>query len=142
MNSSSAASDYLAEILTAFDCQTGTIHFGPDENELLHLAAQHGIPDFLLEKISTIPLGKGIAGAAAATRKPVEHCNLQENLGAVAQPAARETGVAGSLAVPIFSLDGSQVIGTLGIGKHVPYAFSHTEKQSLAEWAQRIAEIV
>ena len=87
----------------------------------------------MLEKISRIPFGKGIAGVAAATREPVELCNLQQDLGGVAKEDARKTGVAGSLAVPVFSEDGATVIGTLGVGKVVPYDFSDVEKARLAE---------
>ncbi len=128
----------LATILENFACQTGTIHQSTD-GEILTLVAQIGVPESLIEKISVIPFGKGIAGAAAASRKPVELCNLQEDLGGVAKPDARQTGVAGSLAVPIFSSNDEQVIGTLGIGKFIPYDFSEAEKQQLADHAAEIS---
>jgi putative methionine-R-sulfoxide reductase with GAF domain len=89
--------------------------------------------------ISRIPFGKGIAGAAAASREPVELCNLQKDLGGVAKEGARETKVAGSLAIPIFSLEGGEVIGTLGIGKYVPHDFSDEEKERLAAFAREVA---
>ena len=119
-----------------FSCQTGTIHRA--EGELLHVVAHAGVPDFLLEKISVIPFGKGIAGAAAQTREPVELCNLQQDLGGVAKESARKTGVAGSIAVPVFS-DAGDVIGTLGIGKVTPYEFSEEEKHKLSEIAAGLA---
>jgi len=130
----------LQEILQEFSCQTGTLHRTIDnDTENLTLVQQIGVPEFLLEKISHIPFGKGIAGAAAATKAPVELCNLQEDLGAVAKPDARKTGVAGSLAVPIFASHEDRVIGTLGIGKFIPYEFSEEEKLTLAAHAVRIA---
>lgn len=98
---------------------------------MLYLVSQIGVPDFLLEKISMIPFGKGIAGVAASTCEPVELCNLQEDLGGVAKEGARATGVSGSLAVPIFGEDGKTVIGTVGVGKVVPYEFSGAEKERL-----------
>jgi len=103
------------------------------------MVEQIGIPESLLEKIALIPFGKGIAGVAAATRKPVELCNLQQDLGGVAMPAARQAGVSGSLAVPVLSLDGERVLGTLGIGKSEPYAFSAEEQAMLAEVAMEAA---
>ncbi len=121
----------LKEAMDEFGCQTGTLHRA--EGEWLLLVAYAGVPEFLLDKISKIPFGKGIAGAAAATREPVELCNLQQDLGGVAKEDARKTGVAGSLAVPVFSEDGKTVMGTLGVGKVVPYDFSETEKARLAE---------
>lgn len=127
----SEADAKLKEAMDEFGCQTGTLHRA--EGEWLHLVAYAGVPEFLLDKISKIPFGKGIAGAAAATREPVELCNLQQDLGGVAKEDARKTGVSGSLAVPVFSEDGATVVGTLGVGKVVPYDFSDREKARLAE---------
>ena len=81
-----------------------------------------------------------IAGAAAATREPVELCNLQQDLGGVARPDARQTKVSGSLAVPIFSTDGSAVLGVLGIGMQDPHDFSDEEIQRLAHFAKILCE--
>jgi L-methionine (R)-S-oxide reductase len=128
----------LSSILGTFDCQTGSIHQADDGGRLLTLVCQIGIPESLLDKISSIPFGKGIAGAAAASREPVELCNLQQDLGGVAKPDARKTGVSGSLAVPIFAKESGEVIGTLGIGKYAPYEFSTAEKQLLAKHAAHI----
>lgn len=133
--------EYLGEILAEFRCQTGTIHQTMPGGQTLTLLCQIGVPDFLLAKISLIPFGKGIAGAAAATREPVELCNLQQDLGGVAKPDARKTGVSGSLAVPVFSNTSGQVIGTLGVGMSDPYEFTLAEKQRLAEIARGIAVI-
>jgi putative methionine-R-sulfoxide reductase with GAF domain len=125
-----ASEEKLRTAMAEFGCQTGTLHRA--EGEWLHLVAMAGVPDFLLDKISLIPFGKGIAGVAASTREPVELCNLQQDLGGVAKEDARKTGVSGSLAVPILSDDGV-VLGTLGVGKVTPYEFSDAEKTRLAE---------
>lgn len=130
----------LAAILEEFGCQTGTLHRSGD-GKTLDLVCQIGVPDSLLDKISHIPFGKGIAGAAAETRQPVELCNLQQDLGGVAKPDARQTGVSGSLAVPVFSAENSAVIGTLGIGKYASYEFTEDEKQRIAAHAARIAAL-
>ncbi|MEP2776351.1 MAG: GAF domain-containing protein [Luteolibacter sp.] len=129
----------LEDVIAEFSCQTGTLHRA--EGGMLHLVAQVGVPDFLLEKVSLIPFGKGIAGAAAETREPVELCNLQQDLGGVAKEDARKTGVSGSIAVPVFS-ETSEVIGTLGIGKVEPYEFSEEEKERLGEIALQFAEMM
>jgi len=130
----------LAAILEEFGCQTGTLHRSTD-GKTLDLVCQIGVPDNLLDKISLIPFGKGIAGAAAASGKPVELCNLQQDLGGVAKPDARQTGVSGSVAVPVFSAENGAVIGTLGIGKYAPYEFTGDEKQRLAGHTARIATL-
>ncbi len=129
----------LSSILQEFSCQTGTLHRTLADGQQLELLCQIGVPEVLMDKISLIPFGKGIAGAAAQTRKPVELCNLQQDLGGVAKPDARKTKVSGSLAVPIFHPENGQVIGTLGIGMIDPHDFTPDEKQRLAKHAARIA---
>jgi len=119
----------LQETMLEFGCQTGTLHRA--EGQLLFLVCQLGVPEMLIDKIAKIPFGKGIAGVAAESKDAVELCNLQQDLGGVAKEDARKTGVSGSLAVPILSADGDIVLGTLGIGKHVPYVFSDDEKARL-----------
>lgn len=131
----------LAGILAEFGCQTGTIHRTMPDGRTLTLVHQIGVPDFLLEKISVIPFGKGIAGAAAERREPVELCNLQQDLGGVAKPDARKTGVSGSLAVPVISATSDQVIGTLGIGMTRPHDFPPEEQRRLEAFAREISSI-
>ncbi len=142
MTDSATAKTQLLMILERFGCQTGTLHRTDEGGMLLELVAQVGVPESLLDKISSIPFGKGIAGAAAERQEPVELCNLQQDLGGVAQVSARQTGVAGSIAVPIFSNDVSgSVIGTLGIGKLVPYEFTAEEKLQLANHAKELSQL-
>ncbi len=131
----------LAEILESFGCQTGTLHQAVRGGRGLTLVCQIGVPDSLMDKISTIPFGKGIAGAAAERGEAVELCNLQQDLGGVAKPDAQKTGISGSLAVPIFASGSGQVIGTLGIGKYAPYEFTTAEKQRLAGHAAEIGRL-
>lgn len=131
--------ELLDGILGSFGCQTGTIHQTAEDGQTLALVCQTGVPDSLLDRISLIPFGKGIAGAAAAREEAVELCNLQQDLGGVAKPDARQTGVSGSIAVPVFSPIDGTVTGTLGIGKFAPYQFTDAEKRRLEEFAKEIA---
>jgi L-methionine (R)-S-oxide reductase len=141
MSNDSDMKPMLAGILAEHDCQTGTLHRASAGGDFLDLVCQIGVPDGLLDKISRIPMGKGIAGAAAEKREPVTLCNLQQDLGGVAKPDARQTGVSGSLAVPVFSSDRSRVLGTLGIGKFVPHDFADDEVRRLEARAETIARI-
>lgn len=124
----------LGQVLRNFECVTGTLHRTDAVTGLLGLIAHHGIPPhvlpMMLPKIDNIPFGKGIAGCAAQSKDAVQLCNLQEDLGGVAKPAARKTNVQGALAVPIVSVDG-KVLGVLGIGKMQPYEFNATEVAEL-----------
>lgn len=126
--------------MAQFGCQTGTVHRTAEGGTTLLLIAWIGVPDTLLEKIRSIPFGKGIAGAAAAERRGVQLCNLQQDLGGVAKPRARETGVRGSLAVPIMDEKNNRVLGVIGIGKHEAHDFSEEETSALSQAAEGIFE--
>ncbi len=129
--------EVLSAVIANFECTTGTIHFLDRETQLLKLQAAQGIPDFLLPKVSEIPIGKGMAGIAAERRKPVEMCNLQTDSSGVARPAAKETKVAGSIAVPML-LHG-KLYGTLGVAKPEPYDFTKDETRNLLEIGEEIS---
>jgi putative methionine-R-sulfoxide reductase with GAF domain len=130
--------ELLESIISTFDCTTGTIHTLDKETNLLMLKAQKGIPDFLLPKMSIIPIGKGMAGIAAERRQPVEMCNLQTDASRVARPAAKETKVEGSIAAPMM-LEG-ELFGTLGIAKPVPYDFTKDESEALLKIGEEISK--
>ncbi len=127
----------LSDCIAYFDCTTGTLHFLDADTDLLKLQSQIGIPSFLLPKISEIPIGKGMAGIAAERREPVEMCNLQTDTSGVARPAAKETKVEGSIAVPMILDD--VLYGTLGIAKPVPYEFTEDERRELMAISVEIA---
>ena len=127
----------LEEIITAFNCSTGTLHFLNKETNLLQVQAHKGIPDFLIPKLSTIPIGKGMAGIAAERREPVEMCNLQTDDSGVARPAAKETKVEGSIAVPMM-LEG-KLYGVFGIAKPVPYEFTEEDITELNKIGQAMS---
>ncbi len=129
--------ELLKEIILTFGCSTGTIHVLNKDTDLLVLKAKIGIPDFLLSKMSEIPIGKGMAGIAAERKEPVEMCNLQTDESGVAQPAAKETKVEGSIAAPMLLED--ELYGVLGIAKPVPYDFTEEEKDILLKIGEEIS---
>lgn len=131
-------SEFLDQTIASFGCVTGTLHRLDPADGHLKLVAHRGIPDALMPVIQSIPVGKGIAGAAAQRKEPVELCNLQTDASGVAKPGAKQTQVQGSLAVPVLDV-GGRLCGTLGIGKLTPYEFSSDEKQRLTSTAQAIA---
>ena len=124
----------LDAVLSHFLSETGTIHrltAEPPQLPLLHLAAQKGLPPQLLDIVSTIPVGKGIAGQVVAQGCPVTMCNLQTDTSGVAKPGARQTGVGGALCVPIRRA--GQIVGTLGIGTRREYEYTPAETTLLEE---------
>jgi L-methionine (R)-S-oxide reductase len=135
-NGKASWQETLERVIAEFGCQTGTLHrFDPSDRHL-KLLAHKGIPEVLMPVIQSIPIGKGIAGAAAQTLQPVEMCNLQTDTSGIAKPDAKKTQVQGSLAVPV--LVAGELRGTLGIGKMTPYEFTEEEKRRLLDEAARI----
>jgi L-methionine (R)-S-oxide reductase len=121
----------LCEALKHFRSETGTIHVLDSEKQLLHLAAQVGLPPQIFEIVKTIPVGKGIAGQVVAQNKPVTICNLQTDSSGVARFGAKQTGVGGALCVPL--RHGEKTVGTIGIGTIRQHEYTPDETRELEE---------
>jgi signal transduction protein with GAF and PtsI domain len=128
----------LDETVRSFDCQAGTVHWLDPQSGMLKLAAHRNIPPPIVEIVGTVPIGKGIAGLAAERREPVSLCNLQTDTSGQARPAAKTTGMEGSLAVPI--LVGGELRGVLGIAKATAHDWSDDEKDVVLGIAAKLGE--
>ena len=135
--SSGDASTVLAATIRHFGCQAGTVHVMRDG--VLRLAAHQGIPAPIVQIIETVPVGKGIAGLAAERREPITLCNLQTDSSGQARPAAKTTGMEGSIAVPM--LAAGELRGVLGIAKATAHDWTETETALLLATAARLASI-
>lgn len=105
---------------------------------LLHLAAHANIPPHIVLIVDKVPVGKGIAGLAAERREPISLCNLQTDTSGAARPNAKQTGMEGSVAVPMMVND--EVRGVLGVAKATAYDWSDSEKSSLLEIASALGD--
>ena len=130
----------LDDLLARFECQVGTIHRLNAASGLLHLVAQRGVPEAILDRVRVIPVGKGMAGLAAERREAVQVCNLQTDTSGQAKPGARQTGMEGSIAAPML-VDGV-VRGTLGVAKPVVYEFTDDEKRLLMTIGAAIGRVI
>jgi putative methionine-R-sulfoxide reductase with GAF domain len=130
--------EWLSETLDVFACSTGTLHVLEPSSNILLLKAYTGIPDFLLPKMTEIPVGKGMAGIAAERREAVQVCNLQTDASGVVRPGAKDTKVEGAITVPL--LKKGELYGTLGIAKKEPYEFTDEETNDLMAIAETMAE--
>ncbi len=125
----------LRATLAHFGCAAGTVHVLKDG--ALSLAAHVNIPPPVVAIVQLVPIGKGIAGLAAERREPISLCNLQTDTSGQARPAAKTTGMEGSIAVPM--LDGENLRGVLGIAKAEAHDWSDAEKGELLAIAARLA---
>ena len=80
--------EVLELTLGHFDCVTGTIHGLDPKSGLLVLLTHRGIPEVIMDKVSRIPVGKGMAGLAAQRNEAVQVCNLQTDTSGQAKPGA------------------------------------------------------
>ena len=127
----------LEAILGRFAADTGTIHLLDDG--VLILKAHVGIPPEVVRIVATVPIGKGMAGLAAARNEPVSTCNIQVDRGGDVRPGAKQTGVGGAIVVPIRDADGG-LVGTLGIGVHRQHEYTAAEIARLLEEASLLAK--
>ena len=127
----------LVAVMEHFGCQIGTVHgMGVDGN--LTLITHKNLPPPIVQIIQTVPLGKGIAGLAAQRREPVSLCNLQTDTSGQARPAAKTTGMEGSIAVPM--LVNGELRGVFGIAKTQAHEWTDAEKARLLHIATLVAE--
>lgn len=128
----------LDHLLQHFQCPVGTVHLLDPGTGMLKLSAQRGLPPPVLDKVTIIPIGKGMAGIAAERQEPVQVCNLQHDASGVVRPGAKLTRMEGSLAAPM--LDGDRLAGVLGIAKPVEYEFTREETAALMAVGRCLAE--
>ena len=128
----------LDESIRAFGCQAGTVHWLDAQGAMLKLAAHRNIPPPIVQIIATVPVGKGIAGLAAQNREPVSLCNLQTDTSGQARPAAKTTGMEGSIAVPM--LVAGELRGVLGVAMAGAHDWTGAEKSLLLAIAAKLGE--
>jgi len=128
----------LDQVLAYFSCTVGTIHRLNPATGLLDLVVHCGIPEAIIDRVRQVPIGKGMAGLAAERRECVQVCNLQSDESGQAKPAAKLTGMEGSIAVPM--LVDRVVRGVLGVAKPTAYEFNAAEKRLLLDIASLIGQ--
>lgn len=127
----------LDAAVSHFGCVAGSVHWLNADN-VLELAASKNLPPPVVEMVRLVPIGKGIAGAAAERMEPVSICNLQTDTSGTARPSAKTTGMEGTLAVPM-SKDG-KLQGVIGIGKVQAYEWPQEEIALLMAVGNALAE--
>jgi len=127
----------LGAIASEIGADSVTLHLLGKDGQLHLAAAVPPMPEAVMEKIRSIPVGKGMAGLAVSRAAPVDACNIQSDDSGDVRPGARLTGLQGALVVPV--LDGEQVVGALGVGTQTERTFTETEAARLIELARPFA---
>ena len=121
--------DALTQTLLHFAADSGTIHLLESGGMLRLKAASAGIPEFVLQTVRTVPVGKGMAGLAVERAQPVTACNIQTDASGDVRAGAKLTGLEGAIVVPMMR-DG-RAEGALGIANRAERTFSDDERQLL-----------
>jgi L-methionine (R)-S-oxide reductase len=129
----------LEKIVRHFGAETGSIHLL--EDGVLVLKAHVGLPERVVEIVSLVPMGKGMAGLAAQRNEAVTTCNIQTDESGNVQSGAKATGVNGAIVVPIRGEQG-EVRGALGIGVYRPYEYTEEETARLFDEAAKLGSAV
>ena len=128
----------LERIVRRFCADSGTIHL-LEADGVLHLkASTANIPQFVLDKVQLVPVGKGMAGLAVERNAPVNTCNIQTDTSGDVRSGAKATGLEGAIVVPI-TRDGAAV-GALGIANRNQRTFTEAEIAELMKEGQSIGE--
>lgn len=135
--STASLDEALTQILKYFAADSGTIH-RLETDGLLHLkAASAGIPEFVLQTVRTVPVGKGMAGLAVERALPVTACNIQTDTSGDVRPGAKLTGLEGAIVVPMMREGRPE--GALGIANRAERTFSEDEQQLLLAIGEYLA---
>jgi GAF domain-containing protein len=129
----------LHAVVAQFGADSGTIHLISDDGALHLRAATAGIPQFVLDTVRVVPVGKGMAGLAAERAQPVTACNIQTDTSGDVRPGAKLTGLEGAIVVPMI-VDG-QVRGALGIANHRERTFTGEEQRELLAIGAHLAAL-
>ena len=124
--------DELEKIASTFAADTATIHLL--EGDVLALKAHVGLPPHVASIVSSVPVGKGMAGLCVERNAPVSSCNIQTDTTGDVRPGAKATGVNGAIVVPIRDRSGS-VRGALGVGVNREHTYGADEIAALSRAA-------
>lgn len=119
---------WLEDYIRHTGAVAGTVH--RYEEGGLRLAAALNIPPKVCEIVTWVPAGKGMAGQALVTAKPVFTCNLRNDPSAAVLPGARAVDAKAAIALPIPDASG-QVMAVVGVAFSSDHDFGPDEIEHL-----------
>ena len=133
--------DLLGELLNRvrliLDADTAAVLLREPESEVLIARAARGLEDEVREGV-LIPIGRGFAGAIAATKRPVILDRIDSTT--VANPILWEKGIQTMLGVPL--LHDERLIGVLHVGRLEDRPFTEHDTMLLQVAAERVAAAI
>lgn len=124
--------DWLQDYIRRSGAVAGTIH--RYEEGGLRLTAAQNIPPKVCDVVAWVPAGKGMAGQALVTGKPVSTCNLKDDPSAAVRPGARAVDAQAAIALPVADAQG-KVLAVVGIAYADSREFSAPDIEELTQLA-------
>jgi L-methionine (R)-S-oxide reductase len=91
--------EWLRGLLERHGAVAGTVHVVRGDH--LAIAAAVNIPQKVQEVTAMIPMGKGMAGLAWQRDRPIQTCNLQDDVSGDVRPGARAVDARAAVALPV-----------------------------------------
>jgi hypothetical protein len=126
---------WLDDYLRSTGAVAGTVHRVEDGG--LRLVASTNIPPKVCEVVSWVPAGKGMAGQALVTAKPVSTCNLKDDPSAAVRPGARAVDAQAAVALPVSDSQG-RVLAVVGVAWADSRALPQAELDRLTDLAASV----
>ena len=135
MTPAPADDTWLSQFLKAHGGVAGSVHRMAGVE--LALAASVNLPPPVIEAVRRVPIGRGMAGQAAESKRPFQTCNLKADPSATVRPGARLVSAQAAVALPV--LDGlGAVRAVVGIAFAREGEIAGDELRRLGEAAARL----
>lgn len=132
-----AQQEWLESFIAQHDGIAGTVHVRRGED--LYMAAAHNIPPGVIAIVAHVPYGKGMAGMAQASKKPVQTCNLQTDETGNIKPGAKAVNAQAALALPVLD-DLGAVRAVVGIAWSKEGEIGPAEEQTMMKLAAALPQ--
>ena len=132
-----ASQRWLESFLAQQGGTAGTVH--RERAGDLYLVAAQNIPEKVLEIVSHVPKGKGMAGQAQVQRKPVQTCNLQTDTSGNINSMAKLVSGKAAVALPSLTANGA-VRAVVGIAFAKEGEIPPEEEQALMKAVATLPE--
>ena len=131
--------EWLSNLLKHVGASAGTVHVRDGDG--LRLMSAVNIPDAVKRAVEYVPNGKGMAGIALHSGKPVQTCNLTDDNTGNVRPGAKAVSAKAAVAMPV--RDGSgRIVAVVGVAFNEERELPDQEVSELMEAAAPVVGLV
>jgi len=130
---------WLASLLKHVGAIAGTVHVR--EGHGLRLLSAVNIPEAVQKAVVFVPGGKGMAGIALDTGRPVQTCNLKDDTSGNVRPGAKAVSARAAVAMPVRDGSGA-IVAVVGVAFSDERELPEQEVSDLMEAAAPIIGLV